>query len=53
MSAAAAARRSTTGVRVGSNCLLTIGATFTTLSHGRPVEGAKVAGPSQDDGPAR
>src|SRR4249919_1151956 len=40
-------RRSTAGVRVGSNWLLTIGATFTTLSHGRPVEGAKVATPSQ------
>src|SRR5262245_47848045 len=37
----AATRRSTSGVKVGSNCLLTIGATFTTLSHGRPVEGAE------------
>src|SRR5215510_5746763 len=41
IAAPAATRRSTSGVKVGSNCLLTIGATFTTLSHGRPVEGAE------------
>src|SRR5262245_27566756 len=41
IAAPAATRRSTSGVKVGSNCLLTIGATFTTLLHGRPVEGAE------------
>src|SRR5262245_30184367 len=42
IAAPAATRRSTSRVnKGGSNCLLTIGATFTTLSHGRPVEGAE------------
>jgi hypothetical protein len=51
--AQAATHRINGGGKGRSNCLLTIGATFTTLSHGRPVEGAKAATPSWAARPPR